>query len=337
MNNAGCDKQKRMKSKKIKWRPMVAIAIDDGAYDSYANIYPILKKAGLPATFFMVTDYISRAGEYKNGMDPAGKPVPLSPEKIERNSGRGLFRLPMTLAQAEEMARDPLCELASHSADHSNRWDSICQGIKDLRKIIKAAGAEDNYPRRKDDKDGDTAKGNGAEAGSGVSGEEILLGFASPGSELSATELLQMQTALQREGVLYARSAMRLRTFRLLRILARKVSRVIHVGFLYAIAYGDTLIDTSDTFALNSIPVLHDISLEQVKSLVRSAERKKKSCILLFHSVTKEGELMYDDTWSWDAGKFERLLEFLKEEQAAGRIRVVKIRDVMDKQDTYAQ
>lgn len=337
MNNTRRDEQKQIKSKEMKWRPMVAIAIDDGAYDSYANIYPMLKKTGLPATFFVVTEYVNRAAVVEDSLKLTGKPVPLSPEQIRLNSERGLFRPPMTLFQVEQMARDPLCELASHSSDHSNRWESICQGLKELREIIKTAGAEGNYPRSKSDNDGDMARNNGADSRAGESGEEIFLGFASPGSELSAADLVRMQAALQREGVLYARSALRLKTLRPLRILARKVSRVIHVGFLYAIAYGDTLIDTSDTFALNSIPVLHDIRLEQVKSLVRSAERKKKSCILLFHSVTKEGELMYDDTWSWDAGKFERLLEFLKEEQAAGRIRVVKIRDVMDKQDTYVQ
>ena len=309
-----------MSDSKKKTRPMIAVSVDDGACDTYSTVYPLLKKAGLPATFNIVTGYINRSGENGNGMTSAGKTVPLNPAMISQNAERGLFRLPMTLSQLEEMAANCLCELSSHSSDHSNRWESICKGADDLRDIIKAAKAERYYSRKE-------SHGTKEEGDDGD--ESCLVGFASPGSQLTNADLLRMEKALRQQGVCYARTALRLKTCRLLRTLARKTSRVIHVGFLYALAYGDTLLDENDTFVLNSVPIMHDIRLGQVKAVVRLAERKERNCILLFHSITAKGGYMYDDAWSWDAGKFEGLLDFLKEEQAAGRIRVVKMRELV--------
>jgi len=274
--------------------PMIVISVDDGAYDSYTNIFPMLKKAGIPATFHIVTEYIlnNPHNKYNNRNDNAFQ---------SWCKERGLFRPPMTLEQVREIAADPLCEISAHTSDHTNEWNSICKGREDLLQIF----------------DGDS-----------VNSESTLIGFASPGSLLSRDDFLKMEDALRKQGFVYARTALRIKKVKILRVISRKISRVLHSSYLYAFAYRDTLLDEQDTFALNAVPVMHDIRLNQIKAIVRLAERKQENCILLIHSVMKPGEQLYDDNWSWDINKFKKLIDFLKQEQLDGKIRVVKMKEL---------
>jgi len=47
-------------------RYAVWITFDDGYKDNFANAYPVLKKYGIPATFFIPTGYINKNGVFMN-------------------------------------------------------------------------------------------------------------------------------------------------------------------------------------------------------------------------------------------------------------------------------
>ena len=80
----------------------IIISIDDGAYDGYKNIFPLLKKYNLPATFSIIPEYIDSEKEFK------GIPVK-----------------PMTWNEINEIASSGLIEIANHSYDHTNEMKSI--------------------------------------------------------------------------------------------------------------------------------------------------------------------------------------------------------------------
>lgn len=62
-NVVGPDKIIAYMTKKEKMPPRtVAITADDGYHNFYENAYPILKKYNVPATIFVITDYIGRPG-----------------------------------------------------------------------------------------------------------------------------------------------------------------------------------------------------------------------------------------------------------------------------------
>ncbi len=67
----------------------VVITFDDGHVSAYQHAYPILRKHGFPATFFVYTDFLG--------------------------GGEG-----MTWAQINEMAKSGLIDIQSHSKSHAN-------------------------------------------------------------------------------------------------------------------------------------------------------------------------------------------------------------------------
>lgn len=209
--------------------------------------------------------------------------------------------LPMTFDQLYAIKDNNLFEIADHSDHHSSNWDDIQSG-KD--KLFQWFGTDAN--------------------------EKI--GYTSPGSKHSKEWLEQHETMFREAGFAYARTGGHWQTKRKLRIFCRKVTRVLHLGLPYTFAYEDTLLKEEERYILTAVPVMHDITLHQIKTLIRFAERKGRNCILLLHSILPEDHPGYNDPWVWSAEKFSGLLDFLDRERNEGRVRLLNLKQYASKQ-----
>ncbi len=76
-------------------KPPVAVTFDDGYRDNFETAYPILARAGLPATFFLTVSRIDRDWEFPRGIYPG-----------------------LSWEQVREMDRNPLVDFGSHGLTH---------------------------------------------------------------------------------------------------------------------------------------------------------------------------------------------------------------------------
>lgn len=198
---------------------------------------------------------------------------------------------PMTIDNLLSIHKNCLFEIANHSDSHSNEWKDIQRGKEKLFQWMKMASDE-------------------------------KIGFSSPGSKRCKEWLKEHELQFREAGYEYVRTGGYWHTKRKIRILCRKISRVFHSGFLFAYAYEDTLLEEKERYVLTAVPIMNDITLHQIKSLIRYAESKGKTCILLFHSILPKTDPKYHNPWVWDAEKFSALTVFLKQEYDEGRVQL---------------
>ena len=253
----------------------IALSFDDGALDGYTNIFPLLKKYNLPATFNIVSGYLD---QNTCGVE---KPFPT-----------------LTWEMVREMSMSSLIEIANHSSNHTNKWYAIAEGRKEIISELKKPIS-------------------------------TMIGFASPESKLIGAGMLSNTQQCITLGVSYVRTGMRIRSHNMGRIAARKIGRIMHLGWIYKIAYRDTLLDKEDNFFLYSVPVMKDTTTNQLIALIEYARSEDKNVIILLHRVKKLGEAGYNDSWSWDYGKFECLLQYLHDEWLSGHIEMLKTQDMI--------
>ena len=194
---------------------------------------------------------------------------------------------PMSAEDVRWIAGLPLFEVASHGDLHRNTVRDINEGRKKLFQMLRT------------------------EPGS--------IGFASPESGMSPEFAERHREQLEKFGFAYVRTGSRVRTMRPVRIFFRKLGRVVHQPVLYRIAYGESLADASEKFCFTSVPVMADTTLKEVKTIVELAARRGKVCVLMFHSISGDGST---DLWTWDRGRFEELVQYLKDRQAEGALAV---------------
>ncbi len=194
---------------------------------------------------------------------------------------------PMSAEDVRWIGGQPLFEVASHGDLHRNTVRDITEGRKKLFQMLRT------------------------EPGS--------IGFASPESGMSPAFAERHREQLKKLGFSYVRTGSSVRTWRPVRIFLRKFGRVVHWPILYRIAYGESLADTSEKFCFTSVPVMADTTLKEVKTIVELAARRGKVCVLMFHSISGDGSA---DLWTWDRGRFEELVQYLKDRQAEGELAV---------------
>lgn len=119
-------------------RRAAVITFDDGYRDNYLEAAPILKEAGLTATFFVSTGFISTSNQF--------------PHDVRRDSGR-VVRPKLTWDDLREMQRSGF-EIGSHTVNHSDLGRAgarmmeyeISESLRALTKELGEASRPFSFP-----------------------------------------------------------------------------------------------------------------------------------------------------------------------------------------------
>ena len=155
------------------------------------------------------------------------------------------------------------------------------------------------------------------------------VGIASPHSVMSSKQIRAWEAALSRLNVKYVRVALKNQYSYSQRIIAR-LARMTHSTFLYTLPIKSSLQHVGKENVVYSVPVLHPDTAAQVIALIKMAEREQRDCVLMLHSILKDGEANYNSMWTWDYDRFAELCDFLAEERTANRIDIVTLRELFD-------
>ena len=244
----------------------LSLSFDDGRGDNRAVLDELLLPAGIPATLNIATGYV-------DGSCPA--------ELLPTD------KAPMSRAEVQRFAEDPMVEIAMHGDFHLNTEEDILNGRSKLLCWLDLPESE-------------------------------LLGFASPGSGFSLECFRSEQGAALRERIAYLRTSFRITSCRGLRSLARKAGRVIHLPLLYRVGFHDTVMTDCDGKIVYSIPVMKDATMRQVLSVVRACVRRRGALVLMLHSILED--VSGEDNWSWERAKLEALCRELKKLEQEGKL-----------------
>lgn len=96
----------------------VAVTFDDGYLDNYVHAWPILKRYGIKAAVFIVTDWASKATASGPPQDLALIKCPSHQGAKELIAGGQWNKAVLTWAMAREMRESGLVEFQSHTATH---------------------------------------------------------------------------------------------------------------------------------------------------------------------------------------------------------------------------
>ena len=194
-------------------------------------------------------------------------------------------KAPMRKEDLLRFAKQPSVEIALHGDRHLNTPEDILSGRKKLISWLDLT-------------------------------EDAVLGFASPNSGLSPACFQSGDYDSVRSRISYVRISLRIQSKYRIRTVCRKVARIIHSPLLYRIAYHDTIMTACDGKLLYSIPIMGDITVKQVLSVVRDSIKQRGALVLMFHSV--ETDPQKNDSWSWKQEKMETLCAALLEYQRNG-------------------
>ncbi len=201
----------------------------------------------------------------------------------------------MTKNELDWINSSNLFEIAAHGYMHSNTHDDIQLGVKKLMEWYGDINREG-------------------------------LGFASPHSDLSSEEIKKDYNFYRRNGIVYVRTSKKRKNSKLRR-LVDIISKNLKIPGLVKFLYYDTLndipnkIDTDSSYVYYGTGIGKKLSLCQVKSLVRYAEKSNKWIILVFHGIdTKNSEEYQRDYYCWDKAKFIKLCKWLNSERKKNRI-----------------
>lgn len=195
----------------------------------------------------------------------------------------------LTREQLEILYNDPLIEIAAHGHTHQNDDEDISKSVECLYEWL------------------------------GIKKDAI--GFASPGSQIRNAYIEENAEHLQSMKLLYVRTGRNPNpspeqlAFRDA-LIARGVSDLLYKSAAQLI-YG------FDGLCINSVGIVHQRSVDDIKSLVELAAEEKACVVLTFHRFKKPGEENYEGMWCYDYDTFAEFAAYLSEMRNAGKIDVL--------------
>jgi len=95
------------------------ITFDDGYYDNYKVVFPLLKKYELKATFFINTLYVSSLARQEDTAFEIGEQANIKALLKYYATGDGTSNQYMTAAEIQEMVASGLCDFQAHTHTHA--------------------------------------------------------------------------------------------------------------------------------------------------------------------------------------------------------------------------
>lgn len=195
----------------------------------------------------------------------------------------------LTREQLEILYNDPLIEIAAHGHTHENDDEDVSKSVECLYEWLDI---------KKD-----------------------AIGFASPGSKMRNDYIEANAERLRSMKLLYVRTGRNSNpnpeqlAFRDA-LIGQEASE-----FLYKNA--PQLCYSFDGLCVNSVSIVHQRSVEDIKKLVEFAAEKSACVVLTFHRFKKPGEENYEGKWCYDYDSFAEFAEYLSQMREAGKIDVL--------------
>lgn len=208
---------------------------------------------------------------------------------------------PMSIKELQSLASNNLFEIAGHGYTHDNGLNNLVDGVIELRKLCN---------------------------------DSKIVGIASPHSQFELKNLDSAKVLLIENGIKYLRISNDYTKMNVWKRLVRKLNRMIKVPSIFYWVNIDSIM-RKNNFLLYSVPILKDTSVKEVKYFVKHLIElgNDATCILMFHSILKNGENYYGDLFSWDYNDFRELCDFLFEERAEKKLYICKTADLFSEND----
>ena len=150
-------------------------------------------------------------------------------------------------------------------------------------------------------------------------------GFASPSTQFSIHQFACSDSTFLTREISYLAMGLRIKTLSVIRKLARKAGRVIHLPTLFRIAYSDTIMLHCPDRIVYRVPIHSDITFEQVKAVVDATVNRSASVVFMFHSIEQNS----DDTWTWKKDRFNKFCTYLTYLRDCGQVKLVSVQDLV--------
>ncbi len=155
------------------------------------------------------------------------------------------------------------------------------------------------------------------------------IGFASPGSGMTAEYIRENGEKYKAMGISYIRTGSYTtpnERYAALSEKAKKDGRSEYV--LQNIPYA---VFEFDSMAVPSVVVVNQTPIGCIKDLARFTAEEGLCTVFMFHAVRKEGEANYDSTWSYDFDKFCDFADLLCQLRSEGKAEILTTMDAVNK------